>query len=144
MDERYLDVEESAGAAFFSRPIQGPIVMLNLLKFRDVADYSRSPDLAPSGEITGREAYDRYMAHTAPFLAASGGQVIFFGAAGDFLIGPDAETWDVVMLVRQASQQTFLAFATDPEYLAGAGHRTAALLDSRLLPITEGRAANAG
>jgi hypothetical protein len=41
------------------------------------------------------------------------------------------------MLVRQRSVETFLAFATDAAYLAGLGHRTAALEDSRLLPLVE-------
>jgi hypothetical protein len=41
------------------------------------------------------------------------------------------------MLVRQSSMQSFLAFAQDAGYLAGLGHRTAALADSRLLPLVE-------
>jgi len=41
------------------------------------------------------------------------------------------------MLVEQASAASFLAFAGDPAYLAGIGHRTAALEDSRLLPLQE-------
>jgi hypothetical protein len=39
--------------------------------------------------------------------------------------------------VRQSSVQAFMAFATDAAYLAGLGHRTAALEDSRLLPLAE-------
>ena len=39
------------------------------------------------------------------------------------------------MLVRQASAAAFLSFAQDAAYLAGLGHRTAALEDSRLLPL---------
>jgi hypothetical protein len=41
------------------------------------------------------------------------------------------------MLVRQASVDSFFAFASNPEYLAGTGHRTAAVEDSRLLPLVE-------
>ena len=41
------------------------------------------------------------------------------------------------MLVRQVSAASFLAFASNPEYLAGIGHRLAALEDSRLLPLIE-------
>jgi hypothetical protein len=41
------------------------------------------------------------------------------------------------MLVRQSSVQSFLAFAQDAGYLAGLGHRTAAVEDSRLLPLVE-------
>lgn len=39
------------------------------------------------------------------------------------------------MVVRQNSVAAFMAFAGDPAYLAGLGHRTAAIEDSRLLPL---------
>ena len=120
-----------------SRGIEGSVVMLNLLRFRDVADYSASPELAPETEITGQEAYKRYIEHTLPYLKRSGGELIFHGAGGDYLIGPPEQRWDVAMLVRQRSVESFLAFASDKEYLAGLGHRTAALEDSRLLPLVE-------
>jgi len=41
------------------------------------------------------------------------------------------------MLVRQASVQAFMAFASNPAYRAGLAHRTAAVEDSRLLPLLE-------
>jgi hypothetical protein len=41
------------------------------------------------------------------------------------------------MLVQQSSLASFMAFASNAEYLAGIGHRTAALEDSRLLPLEE-------
>ena len=109
--------------------------MLNLLRLRDVADYSANPELAPDQPITGAQAYDRYIAHTLPFLTQSGGAVLFLGEGGAFLIGPPGERWDRAMLVRQSSVAAFMAFAADTAYLAGIGHRTAAVEDSRLLPL---------
>ncbi len=132
----YIDVTQQAGMRFFGNPDSGRVVMLNLLKFRDVADYADFPDLAPDAPISGAQAYDRYMKATAPFLAASGGRLLFAGSAGAFLIGPEEEDWDFVMLVEQASRQAFMAFASDPEYLKIVGHRSAAIADSRLLPIS--------
>jgi len=41
------------------------------------------------------------------------------------------------MLVRHANPKRFMAMATNEDYLAGIGHRVAALEDSRLLPIVE-------
>lgn len=131
----YLEPTMEAGRALFMRGIVGDVVMLNLLRFRDVADYSAHPELAPPAPISGAEAYERYMAHTMPFLRASGGDVLFYGEGGGFLIGPPAERWDRAMLVRQRSVQDFMAFAEDAAYLAGLGHRTAAIEDSRLLPL---------
>ena len=116
--------------------------MLNLLRFRDVADYSANPELAPSETISGREAYQKYIDHTLPFLTQSGGDVLFLGEGGKYLIGPQEEQWDFAILVRQKSLADFMAFASNQEYLAGIGHRTAALEDSRLLPLVECKVLN--
>jgi hypothetical protein len=136
-NRRYLEPSDEAGRAFFARGLSGPVVMLNLLRFRRTADYSAAPHLAPSEPISGEAAYGRYIAHTLPFLEASGGEVLFLGKGGSLLIGPSGERWDAAMLVRQSSAADFLSFATNPEYLAGMGHRNAALEDSRLLPLVE-------
>ena len=109
--------------------------MLNLLRFRPIADYSTTPELAPASPISGEGAYRLYMKHTLPHLKASGGEVLFFGKGGAFLIGPSEERWDAAMLVRQSSVAAFLEFASNPDYLSGIGHRLAALEDSRLLPL---------
>jgi hypothetical protein len=133
----YLDVTEEAGRAFFMRGILGPIIMLNLLRFRAQADYSATPHLAPLEPIDGATAYQRYMDHTLPLLRKSGGDLVLLGRGSPFLIGPPNERWDAALLVRQRSVADFMAFATDKEYLAGVGHRAAALEDSRLLPLVE-------
>jgi hypothetical protein len=109
--------------------------MLNLLRLREQADYSASPQLAPPSPISGRDAYDLYVRHTIPFLDATGGSLEFFGMGGHYFIGPTDERWDIVMLITQSSVNDFFAFASDEAYMAGVGHRTAALEDSRLLPI---------
>jgi len=133
----YLEPTQEAGRAFWQRGIAGPVVMLNLLRFRKVADYSADPELAPAAPISGEAAFDRYVAHTLPYLRESGGELLFLGEGGRFLIGPAEERWDRAMLVRQSSVQAFMAFASNAGHLAGLGHRTAALEDSRLLPFTE-------
>lgn len=131
----YIDVTREAGRDLFLRDIQGEVVMLNLLRFRDVADYSATPELRPEAPISGAEAYRRYMDHTLPHLKASGGDVELVGEGGSFLIGPPDERWDMVLLVRHKSVATFMSFAANEAYLGGMGHRLAAISDSRLLPI---------
>jgi hypothetical protein len=133
----YLEPTQEAGRAFVMRRMEGPIVMLNLLRFRETADYSLSPALAPDIPISGATAFYRYIEHTLPYLRESGGNLMFLGAGGSFLIGPTQERWDMAMLVQQSSVESFLAFASHEAYLAGIGHRTAALEDSRLLPLSE-------
>ncbi len=132
-----IDPTPESARAFFLRGIEGKVVMLNLLRYRAIADYTAAPQLAPAEPITGEEAYRLYMQHTLPHLEKSGGKVIFFGKGGRHLIGPENERWDAVMLVEQSSPAAFMEFASNAEYLAGIGHRTAALEDSRLLPVEE-------
>lgn len=134
---RYLEPSQASGRAFVMRQLKGSVVMLNLLRFRDTADYSAHPELAPPAPITGAAAFERYIEHTLPYLRESGGDVSFLATGGDFLIGPPGERWDLVMLVRQHSVESFLAFASHRDYLAGMGHRVAALEDSHLLPLSE-------
>jgi len=135
----YIEPTQEAGAAFFGNPPKGPVDMLNMLRFREVADYSKTPKLAPAAPISGAEAYKLYAAHTMPFLLEAGGEVLFRGTGGLYLIGPADDCWDVVMIIRHQSAEHFVSFARNKKYLAGVGHRTAALEDSRLLPITQHR-----
>ncbi|WP_374627645.1 DUF1330 domain-containing protein [Pandoraea sp.] len=134
---RYLAPTQQAGREFVMRGLAGGIVMPNLLCLREVADYTANPELAPVAPISGAEAFDRYIRHTLPFLRDSGGELQLLGRGGPWLIGPEWERWDLVMLVRQRSVEAFLAFAQHEAYLAGIGHRTAAIEDSRLLPLTD-------
>ncbi len=137
MKINYLTPTQEAGRNFVMRRIQGSVIMLNLLRFREIADYSTSPELKPSKPISGKQAYQLYIDHTLPFLKKSGGEVLFMGEGGEYLIGPTDERWDAILLVKQKNVDSFLAFESNQEYLKGIGHRTAALEDSRLLPINE-------
>src|SRR5690242_21521770 len=107
----YLEPTQESGRAFWQRGIAGPVVMLNLLRFRATADYSAHPALAPAAPISGAAAFDRYIAHTLPYLRESEGELLFLGDGAGFLIGPPEERWDRVMLVRQSSVLAFMAFA---------------------------------
>jgi uncharacterized protein (DUF1330 family) len=133
----YLDPTDDSARALLGRGISGPFLMLNLLRFRTWADYSEFPQQGPEVPISGRTAYDLYVEHTRPFLAATGGSVSLLADGGQYFVGPSDERWDLVMVIRQASLQDFFAFASDPAYLAGVCHRTAAVEDSRLLPLVE-------
>ncbi len=137
MPDFYLEPTNESARALFGRGLKGPIAMLNLIRLRETADYSASPDLAPPAPISGAEAFDRYIGHTMPYLKASGGEVLLLGHGGPFFIGPPDERWDIAMVVRQSSLDAFIAFASNAEYLAGIGHRTAAAEDTRLLPLQE-------
>jgi hypothetical protein len=133
----YLFPTQDAGRRFVMRGHTGPILMLNLIRLRTVADYSSDPELAPSSPISGREAYQRYIDLTLPFLNASGGELDLIAEGGGWLVGPEHERWDLALIVRQKDMATFLTFDQNVAYLAGIGHRTAAAEDTRLLPLTD-------
>jgi hypothetical protein len=69
----YLDPSDANARRLVQRGIAGPVTMLNLLRFREVADYRASPQLAPPAPVSGLAAYEAYIRHTLPFLTASGG-----------------------------------------------------------------------
>lgn len=137
MDDNYLQPSQESAIRLFSRNISGPVVMMNLLRLRKVADYTANPELSPDQPITGRAAFQRYVDHSLPYLHQSGGELLFMGQGSHYFIGPPNEQWDLVMLVRQGALASFMAFASHTGYVAGPGHRTAAVVDSRLLPVVE-------
>lgn len=136
--KHYLDVTPERGKEFYQDFLQkGKVVMLNMLRFKLRADYKGLEDIQPQREISGEEAYRLYMKHTLPHLAQAGSRILFQGSSKHFLIGPEQEEWDALLLVEHESVLKFMEFARNEDYLKHAGHRTAALEDSRLLPISE-------
>ena len=110
----YLQPTHAAGRALIARGIAGSVLMLNLLRFREIVDYSATLELAPAEPISGAEAFNRYIAETLPHLRASGGELLLLCERGPFLIGPDDERWNMMLLVRQWSVDAFIAFSTTP------------------------------
>lgn len=106
----------------------GPVVMMNLLKFREVAQYPSLSGIAPcSGEV----AYDRYQhAFTIAVGAISQAEVLYDGPCEQVFIGQpgtDAADWDKLLLVRYPSRQHFLAMMANGSYRDALVHRYAGL-----------------
>ncbi len=106
----------------------GPVVMMNLLKFRETADYPPELGMAPS---SGKVAYDRYQhAFTVAVGAISQAEVIYDGPCEQVFIGQagtEATDWDKLLLVRYPSRQHFLAMMADAGYREALVHRYAGL-----------------
>lgn len=115
-----------------------PLTMLNLLRYRETADYSEHSTETP---CSGKRAYQRYAEAVFPLLEKVSARVVFMGAAGDTVIGPSAERWDDVLLVEYPNRQAFNDMSSSTAYQAIAYHRAAALSDSRLVPLAAGKAA---
>jgi uncharacterized protein (DUF1330 family) len=105
---------------------RGPIVMVNLLRFKPQAD-------GIDAGISGAEAYARYAEGVAPHLERVGGRLLGAVACEEGVIGPAEPEWDMVALVAYPSREAFLAMTADPGYLEVHRHRVAALADSRLI-----------
>jgi uncharacterized protein (DUF1330 family) len=111
----------------------GQVVMINLLRYRERADYPPDFEARP---CSGREAYQRYGAVATVKVAEAGGRILWMGAVKTAVIAPEGEEWDDAILVQYPSRAAFVEMVARPDYQAAAPHRTAALADSRLI-LTE-------
>jgi uncharacterized protein (DUF1330 family) len=110
-------------AAFFGGAEDGPFVMINLLKFKERADYPDGSD----ADLSGREAYARYGVAVQACLAAVGGKSIYAGAVTDLMLGEVDELWDMVALAQYPSRTAMMAMVQSPDYQAIEKHRVAGL-----------------
>ena len=101
----------------------GPIRMLNLLKFREFADYGDGID----AKLSGAEAYQRYAAEVVPIISKTGGEVVFSGQANTLVIGDGELEWDMVSIVEYPSVAAFLGMTSSDEYQKIHVHRDAGL-----------------
>ena len=111
-------------------PADTPVDMLNLLRFREQANYASDMAAEP---CSGAEAFSRYGEAVAPLLAVRDAEAIWQGQQAAMLIGPQDKDWHLAILVRYPTASAFLDMVSSPEYQAIAGHRSAALDDSRLI-----------
>ncbi len=128
----YIDPERAQFETFKDLDRDQPIEMLNLVKFRDRAQYPSDHKLAKAG-LSGAQAYKNYGAETAPIIARLGASILWRGAFQTTLIGPADETWDAVFVARYPNAHAFLAMVTDPVYRDAVVHRQAAVETSRLI-----------
>lgn len=101
----------------------GPVVMVNLLKFRERAAYPDGRD----AHLSGFEAYARYGVEVKKIVEGLGGKMLYAGAVDGLMIGHVEELWDQVALVRYPSRKTFFDMVMMPEYRAIEVHREAGL-----------------
>jgi uncharacterized protein (DUF1330 family) len=107
----------------------GPIAMVNLLKFRDKAAYADGR----TEDISGREAYMRYVAEMRPIVEGAGGRFLFSGEVKNVVIGEVEEPWDAVGIAEYPSGAEFYRIATSPEVQAIGVHREAGLAGQLLI-----------
>ena len=100
-----------------------PIYMVNLLKFKEKAEY---PD-GRETNLTGPQAYAIYGQEVAKLLVKHGGAPMFNAAVSRLMLGEVEELWDTIAIAMYPNRQAMLAMMTSPEYQAIAVHRSAGL-----------------
>lgn len=111
--------------AMSNNPSDGPVVMLNLLKFKRGG---------------GSKAYAKYSDAFQQVLERNGGRFLYLGRGAEMLVGH--EDWDAVALVEYPSRRVFLELTSSPEYAAMATHREDGL-ERTVLYATDPRQASA-
>ena len=101
----------------------GPIIMVNLLKFREKAQYADGSE----PELSGREAYERYGRAVAELLPTFGGRALFAGDVSFLALGQVEELWDEIALVEYPDRKALWDMSTSAEWQAIAVHRSAGL-----------------
>ncbi len=100
-----------------------PIYMVNLLKFKEKAEYEDGRET----ELSGQEAYGIYGAEVVAHLAKVGGKPVIGGQVTALRLGVVEELWDVVAIAMYPNRKAMLEMIMSPEYQKSAEHRAAGL-----------------
>ncbi|MEO6471183.1 MAG: DUF1330 domain-containing protein [Aeromicrobium sp.] len=101
---------------FMQEDPDGPVVMLNLLRFVE----------------GGRDGYEQYAREIQPFLERVGARVVYAGDTSTALVAPDGFDWDAVLVVQYPSRAAFSSMVGDQDYQAITRLRTESLSDAVL------------
>lgn len=118
-----IDFEYAERLATTPPEDEGPVWMVNLMRYRRVADYS---DGAPveGAPVSGREADDRYLPTES--LAGVGAQIVFGAEVETQLLG-DAPQWDRVGVVKYPTRRSFIEMQSRPDFQRQHVHKDAGM-----------------
>ena len=102
---------------------EGPIYMVNLLKFKERAEYEDGRQTS----LTGREAYQLYGEQVVQILPKYGGKAVFMGHVTLLALGQVEELWDEVAIAMYPKRADLVRMTLSEEWQAAAVHRTAGL-----------------
>ncbi len=118
----YQDLTKEKYIEFMKFPVDVPLQMLNLLKFKDQVEETGR---------TGEAQYKHYMKEATPFFQSANASIVFYGKPQFTLIGPSELEWDRVLIVEYTQKADFLKMITTEGYPAQL--RRVAIEDSRLI-----------
>jgi len=110
-------------AAMMEPGPDGPIYMVNLLKFKDEAEYAdgRATDLS------GRDAYQIYGSEVSKLIGEYGGEVTFVADVTFLALGQVDELWDEIAIAKYPNRAALWEMSSSPEWQAISVHRAAGL-----------------
>ncbi len=108
---------------FVDGDIDSPISMVNLLKYKEKAEYEDGRVT----ELTGKEAYQIYALEVAKLVEKTGGKILFGGEVSRLMLGEVEELWDMIAIAYYPSRKKMLEMMMSPEYAEISIHRTAGL-----------------
>lgn len=129
----YVDPTREQFKGLFGLSLTEPVHMLNLIRFHELATYREGTTEAAQPPVSGREAYGRYSAESEPLYRGIGGHQIWVGKGQLTLVGPDTDHWDLVFIAYYPSAQVFIDMVRSPEYQKATRHRTAGVVEARLI-----------
>ena len=121
--ENRVNPTEKQMKGFLEGDADTPIHMVNLLKFKEKAEYEDGRET----NLSGAEAYAIYGAEVQAHLEKVGGKGIFAGRVSRLMLGEVEDLWDMVAIAMYPSKKAMLTMVSDPEYAESAKHRTAGL-----------------
>ena len=139
MASSYIDPSPANFQAFKDLPRDEPIHMLNLLEYREQAEYPEGHEHVGKG-WSGRRAYEEYGKTSGPIFRRVGGTMVWRGSFQTMVTGPDAKRWHDGFVAQYPNAGAFFEMIKDPEYQQAVVNRTAALVDSLLMRFEPGEA----
>ena len=121
--ENKVKPNEEQIAGFQEGDTDTPIYMLNLLKFKEKAQYEDGRDT----DLSGQQAYAIYGKEVQAHVANVGGKSVFSGKVSRLMLGEVEELWDSAAIVMYPSRKAMMAMIQNPDYQRSAVHRNAGL-----------------
>ena len=124
LKHNYGVIDKEYGVFLATRPESedGPIYMVNLMKYHEVAQYSEDTS-SSSKPISGREADDRY--NPSPILSRIGATIVFAGDVVGNADGP--EDWDRIAIVRYPTRKSFIDMQSRKDFGEKHVHKAAGM-----------------
>jgi len=101
----------------------GPIYMVNLLKFKEKAEYEDGRDT----QLSGEEAYGLYAEEVQKLLVQVGGAGMFSARVERLMLGEVEELWDKVAIAMYPSRAAIMEMMMLPKMQEIGIHRAAGL-----------------